>query len=624
MYDLVSWFLVQFSKNHFLLLLLGVSSTFIQAQELIEYQDSVGINHVYYHDGFIGGGVAIFDYDNDGDEDIYLTSGMRPDHFYVNDGTGKFTNQAVEMGFGITSQYNTMGVITGDIDNDGFKDVFVTTKQRIGIGYARNLLFRNLGDGTFEEIWANTTHEGIWSVSATFLDYNLDGFLDIYIGNYVDKANIIYDADGQFQRYAHECFGNQLYKNLGNGQFENVTSFVQLFDRGCTLAVAASDYDLDGDVDIFSANDFGPYIEANRLYNNRIETFRNASTDANAGQPIFGMGIAAGDYDNDLDVDYYITNLGSNLLLNNENGQFLDVAAAANIQDEINLNDPEKLATGWGCGFFDIDNDTDLDLYIANGFVPFNGITLINDADRLYMNDGKGKFEIADFHPTVNNNFVSRGFATGDLDNDGDLDMVVVVQKAPLNSTAPRTKIYFNQTETQRNWLRIQLVGRNSNGIGAKIYVYAGGHIYLREIGGGSSFGSHSSTIAHFGLDDISYVDSVNVLWSGRNDYQTLAGIDVNQTISIEQEEELVTSINPSNFVGKLVLSPNPASKTLLIQHHTLAAKTCKMYNSLGELQLTQALLAEETLIDISSLPTGLYFVQFDDDPIFQKFIKMP
>ena len=615
------------------LLFLLIQLTLGFTQQLLEYQDSAGIDHAFFHEAFLGGGAAFLDYDNDGDEDIYITSGLRPDHFYVNDGAGHFENRAGDAGLAITGQYNTMGVIAGDIDNDGYTDLFVTTKQRTGDAFSRNLLFHNQGDGTFEEIWRRSSLQPGWSMAATFLDYNLDGLLDLYIGNYVEVTDITYGSGNTVESYNHSCFSNQLFKNIGDGTFRQVTEEANLIEMGCTLGVSASDYDDDGDLDVLTANDFGPFIEPNTLFSNQDRIFQDVGEAVNANQAIYGMGIAVGDYDNDLDLDYYVTNLGSNLLLQNDNGIFTDQAVSANAANTRNPLTADALAVGWGCSFLDIDNDTDLDLYIANGFIPGIEPTYIDDNDQVLLNNGDGTFLEDSTQFAIDNPFVSRGAITGDIDNDGDLDVLVVVQRAPFNATFKKTKLFLNQSANTPNWLKIKLVGQqvNKTAIGSKAYLYAQGNTFMREVSGGASHNSHSSTVLHFGLAQLTAIDSLKIIWTGGAHQETLYDITPNQTLVIE-EAPISTSTSTFDLAQpSMKLYPNPSTSELFLEIKGLPVVAeqqvvVEFFSITGRSVYRQIIpsYSERRSINIVAFPVGIYLakITYDGKVAMQKWVK--
>jgi len=311
-----------------------------------------------------------------------------------------------------------MGVITGDIDNDGYRDVFVTTWID-----EHNLLFKNNGDGTFQEISASAgILDTALSTAASFGDFNLDGFLDIYVVNYIDPSKPPTDDSG----FYYTCSPNYLYMNNGNETFTEVASLYGVADTGCGLAIAFTNYDQDSDVDIYIANDFGAWVLHNSLYQNNYPSpdFSNVSVSSSMNDAIYGMGIAIGDYDEDGDLDYYVTNLGRNVLRNNQgNGLFIDLTDSAGVANTY--TDSNLFAVGWGTAFLDYDNDTYLDLFVVNGHIPADSIiaNAPSNPDVFYKNNGDGTFTDLSASLGVDDTSMARGFALGDYDNDGDLDL---------------------------------------------------------------------------------------------------------------------------------------------------------------------------------------------------------
>lgn len=514
----------------------------LQAQLFEEVSQSIGIDHIVETTNNIGGGVAIFDYDMDGDEDVYLTSGFKPDKLYRNNGDGTFTDVTQQAGVSLTGNVYTTVAITGDIDNDGDRDIFVgTTTDILGADF-RNLLLRNNGNGTFTEIGsqAGFDHEIDETVGATFIDYDQDGFLDIYAVNYVKNNGITLDSAGMVNGFSHECFSNHFYHNNGDGTFTERGEELGLDNTGCSLAVTATDYDMDEDLDIYLANDFGEFILPNSMYQNQLgqtDTFIDVATSTGLDIGFYGMGIATGDYDQDGDFDYYVTNLGRNVLLDNDGtGQFSDVTTTAQVENTWVIED-SLLTTSWGTAFFDYDNDTYLDLFVSNGQIPASEFIATGrfDPNKLYHNNRDKTFTDISEIAGINDTNRGRGMAHFDFDNDGDLDFIVPV----LNTSSGEywTKFYENKNENNNNWLKIKLTGTSCNrdAFGTKIKVYTGDKILIREISAGASHASQHSSIVHFGLGaDVSTVEQVVVEWLG-GEAEVLNNVATNQTVELTQ-----------------------------------------------------------------------------------------
>jgi enediyne biosynthesis protein E4 len=310
-----------------------------------------------------------------------------------------------------------------------------------------------------------------------------DGFLDIYVANYVEAyGNIVLNNSGEVEFFQPKGFSNFLYVNNGNGTFSEQASVFQVADAGgCSLAVAFTDYNSDARPDILLANDFGWWAQPNRLFQNSNGLFLDVSQISGANIPVFAMGIAIGDYDEDGDLDYYVTNIRGNVLMkNNGNGMFSDEANLAGVE---NIFTAGEYTIGWGAVFFDYDNDTYLDLAVANGYVSTEPIivTAIQDQDKLYRGSHNGTFTDVSDLVGFNSNELSRGVAVGDYDNDGDLDIVVVVIDS-YESQDAYILVYQNNS-TSKNWLKIKLQGIESNfdGIGARVVVYCGERRFIRD-----------------------------------------------------------------------------------------------------------------------------------------------
>lgn len=541
------------------------------SQTFQEVSLGAGINHYSYHPDLIGGGVAFFDFDNDGWEDIYLTGGYRRDKLYRNLGNGQFAEIGIAAGLTFTESVVTQGVVTGDIDNDGDRDVFLAT----GKNFPNYLL---LNDGRGHLIDSGRNHgivDTSWTTSATMGDFNLDGWLDIYAVNYIEQLGFVF-TNGQITGFSHRGYANYLYLNDGTGAFTEVAGQYLANDIGCGLAAAATDYDMDGDPDIYIANDFGSWVIPNVMLENQYPTnqFANVSASSMLNAAIFGMGIAIGDYDEDGKLDYYTTNIGRNVLFHNEgNGLFSDVTdsmAVANVYVDTSF------ATSWGTAFLDYDNDTYLDLFVSNGRVPTASFitTGLHDPNKLYRNTGSGPFVDVSDQAGIADSTQGRGMAWSDYDNDGDLDLFVGLVDARV-TTPDHALLFRNQLSNGKHWLKVHLTGTVSNrdGFGALVRVFAGGRSWIREIDGGSSHMSQHSSVAHFGLGDITQIDSMLVAWPGGNT-QSFSQFAADQQVAVTEGVDSLTGITtalPLPVANRqeptVSVSPNPFSETLTIRY---------------------------------------------------------
>ena len=471
----------------------------------------------------VGSGVAFFDYDGDGLLDIYCVNSadlpgshsptLPTNRLYRNSGDGTFTDVTDQAGVGDTG-YGA-GCAVADYDNDGDLDLYVTN-------FGGNVLYRNNGDGTFTDV---TDHAGVgesrWSLGSAFADCDNDGFVDLYVTNYIDfdfemhtgctqKGVATYCPPETFQGSP-----DTLYRNNGDGTFTDVTASAGVYNKdGKGMGVVFGDYDNDGDVDCYVGNDAGE----NFLYRNGGDgTFTNvgwmAGVEADENGNVQGtMGVDFGDYDNDGLLDLIAVNYQQqpNALYRNDNGDFFtDVSFAAGMADSLPY-------VGWGADFFDVDNDGDKDLLIANGHLQdtveqYDGTTTYPQHNHLLINDGQGGFANASMRTEsgLQSRKVSRGFATGDYDNDGDLDVLI----SNANDSA---QLLRNDSGNLGNWILIRTIGTRSNrsGIGTRIKIQTGDLNQIDEVRGGSGYLSQNDLRLHFGVGTQKRIERIEARWT--------------------------------------------------------------------------------------------------------------
>ena len=465
-----------------------------------------------------GSGAGFFDYDGDGDLDLYLVNGSTAaaqadgtgpgNAFYRNDGAGTFTDIAETAG--VDHRGWGAGLAVGDIDGDGDADLYLTN-------YGANTLYRNAGAGAFTDMTAASATAGDqYSAGAAFFDYDKDGDLDLYVANYVvfDAAQLAVEPDigdlcmylGGIRVYCGpqgmEGAGDVLYRNGGDGAFANATQAAGIAAANAHygLGVVAADYDGDGHIDLFVANDETPNV----LFRNGGDgTFTDVAETAGVayngdGQAESGMGVDAADYDGDGDVDFYVTNFyrETNTLYRNDGGTFADAT------QEAGLAVPTLNLLGWGTRFFDYDSDGRLDLFVANGHVypqvdEAAAGTGYAQRNQLFANRGGGRF--AEVGPRAGPGLQlvrsSRGLCAGDYDNDGDTDLFVVNLDA-------RPDLLRNDTPHRHHWLAVQVVGpdHNRQGVGATLRLRTPDGAQWRQVNGASGYLGHSDIRAYFGL----------------------------------------------------------------------------------------------------------------------------
>ncbi len=544
-----------------------------KAQGFNEISAQAGVLHRFSDIHPIGGGVVFFDFNNDGYEDVYLIGGSSADRLFKNNGNGTFEDITFSAGISFMGSIRTRGVVAGDLDNDGFRDLFVTTDEKW-----TNVLLQNNGDETFSNISKEAGFSDMsLSTSVALGDYNRDGLLDIYVCNYVDYDDLPMD------NHIVKPLPNMLYRNLGNNRFVNVADDLGVSGGGASLAVTFTDLDGDNKPDIYIGNDYGYWFEENTLYLSAGDEYEDISETANVDRGINAMGIAVGDYDKDGDLDYYTTNINSNLLHNRSNHHlwFREVATNA----RVGLVDK----VSWGTAFFDYDNDGHLDLMVTNG--SLDGEVKLGTS--LFQSAGRRFDDVSALIASSEHN--GRGLSTGDFDNDGDLD-VLINSYAHDNPADGNALLLRNDVAEQHAWLKVKLKGvySNADGIGSVLKLYLGHEVLLRTIDGGSSFLSQNSTVAHFGLGESKRADSLEVHWvCGRK--QTLYNPAVNRLITVVEEAPAITSQSHQICEGDSMLIANEYRHFPGMYYDTLRNRQGQVYGVL-ETKLTVLAIPKDTV----------------------------
>ncbi len=485
-----------------------------------------------------GPGVAFFDYNGDTLPDLYFLNGAwhreisdyrsrtlrgrLTTALYRNTGDGTFTDVTGEAGVG--DKGYGMGAAAADYDGDGDLDLYV-------LNYGPNVLYRNNGDGSFTDVTQEAgLTEPLWSVAAPWLDYDRDGDLDLYVANYLeyDKGAFrdYYAAQAYPGPLAYEGQPDHLYRNNGDGTFTDVTTETGVLAAGGrAMSAVAVDLDLDGDDDVYVANDA---MSSALWLNDGTGRFTDQAGPqglafGEGGQGASSMGPAVGDADRNGLLDVWIPDMGYGTLLSQrEEALYVDVTA------QTNLTLICGQYTGWGSGLVDFDNDGYLDLFVANG----NAHHLYTEEDVLARNDGRGRY--VDVARTggeyFRQKFVGRGAAFADFDNDGDIDVVVA-------NLAERPRLLRNDSENPNHWLKVVplLANGRTTALGARVTVTAGSMRSVHPVHAVSGYLSASDPRAHFGLGSATHADRVEIRWPD-GEVQNLDGVAADQILEVVQD----------------------------------------------------------------------------------------
>ncbi|GMQ81410.1 MAG: hypothetical protein BMS9Abin05_0841 [Rhodothermia bacterium] len=562
-------------------------------------------------------GVSVADYDLDGDLDVYFVSYLEHDpnlsdtwnRLYRNNGDKTFTDVTeaagltarVVEGYDRRGMGNQFGSAWGDYDNDGDPDLLLTN-------VGTEILFQNNGDGTFSDA---TDIAGIGgpggvddifeSSSAVWWDFDDDGDLDLHVAAWIGF--------------------NRMYENNGDGTFLDVSDSSGLKDDARTWTAVPLDVNNDGLMDLYLVNDFSP----NTMYvNNGDRTFSDETANRGLGNPGHGMGVTVEDYNGDGFFDIYVTNIFEEgiewnpLYTNDGTGHFSDESKALEV---------DNADWAWGTEWFDSDNDGDLDLYVANGFILQPAFE-----NRLFLNalsdTGVVSFSSISGDAGTNGTAQARGLAVFDYDDDGDLDLLVANHKAsPLIDVDDPWPYLYENISPELNWIKIDLEGTtsNRNGFGATIRLTTDqGTSYRHNDGVG--FLSQSVRPIHFGVGSAALIDEIQVSWpSGR--VESYSNISINQTIHLLEGQGIPTHTDVPSVLpdsnGPVLLSafPNPVRNRLTIEFESTGSRivSIELFNLLGQIVRSTEVLSSNagvhrTNFDLNGLSPGLYYYRLSDD----------
>ncbi len=587
-------------KNAFgsLLFLLLIADKMTGQVNFADVSSQTGVNQIG-----LNYGVAIGDFNNDGLDDIFATRMLEPGALYQNiggvTGTGGSFDNITEQA-GITTSPTAQFAVWGDVDNDGWLDLFIGARDE------GNALYRNNHDGTFTDIAAIAgISTGSKVKAALFADVDMDGWLDLYIAR-LGMENILYRNNGP---------------NTNGVSFTDITVQSGATDPMISMGAVFFDYDNDGDPDLYLTHDANI---PNILYRNNGNltgmgvTFSDVSSITGTNIAAMGMGVDVGDLNNDGWLDLYITNLGPNaLLLNNGNptgngNYFYNIAEQAGVAD---------FGMGWGCSFFDYDNDGWQDIYLANDsyFSPFPNL--------LYRNNGNpspagNTFTIVSENTPLHSMEGGYGFGCFDANGDGLLDIYLANYGGNVGN-----QLFQNNTQNDNKWLKVKTVGVESNaaGIGARVQLKVGDRLLLDEVSGGSGWASQNSLVLHFGLGQADSIDLLTVRWpSGIID--SFENVAANQLLKVTEGETKIVDPGPSeatyktnqNFNFEVV--PNPFDDSFFInmdaKNELVNFLKIRVLDNVGRLVLSQDYSDSKSGIhlNMAGFPAGLYHVQLLTD----------
>ena len=454
--------------------------------------------------------------------------------------------------------------------------------------------------------------------------------------------NLIRNEAGEITSFEHECNDNTLLINQGDFNFENATDAFNAAGTGCGLAVTVLPIPDQQTHGIYVANDFGEFLQTNNFLVLEDDSFVDQAPAYGVDKAMFGMGVGVGDYDNDLDLDFYLSNLGENILYNNDFPIFTEVQTELGVQNEFTPDG--QLATSWGTFFLDVDNDTDLDLFVANGFVfapNFIGTSFI-DPNQLYLNqDGEFSVTGEDFGITVSGPTINRGAAMGDLDNDGDMDIVVsYINFENSNNQELTYRVYRNDSsEAQNNFINIDLqaVSTAPDAFGSQVIIYAEDKSWLGYKYSSGTHCSQNSAMVHFGLGDFEAVDSIKVIWPNYEE-DVYRDIVINRSILLTEKDSRVqvfgcgdeldpnfdalstVAIRCTNAISTSVLETifediayYREGNDLIILKGEDTFEQFSLYNLSGQLVYKQDLKQSSSptyIINLPAITTGIYVTQ--------------
>ena len=595
--------------------------------QFTDITDRTGIAHVCQSGELLGAGGAFVDINGDDYIDLILAGGTQEDKVYINQQDNTFIEETWRLLYDQSDKGVTSGVSIGDINNDGCKDVFITTTTD---SYSNILLVSNC-DGTFSDLSAASgIDDASSSVHSLLVDVNNDGFLDIYVINYIREDGFVSDSTGAAMGFDHRCDPNILYINDGRGRFDDMTEAYSAAGNGCALAVGA--YKLGQGRDslaIMIANDFGAWLQPNEtLLVGPGNSFTDVAPSYGLDAQMFGMGIAFTDLNDDDRPDLFVSNLGENkFFVSQEGGLYTDLIREYGLGQSANIRNH----TSWGCDFEDFNGDGYDDLMIARGHIP--SAEFLNadmqDTSILYMFDPTTQSFVTSVESKFYDGGRNRGLLTGDIDNDGDLDVCIAsVSINAANEVSPSSlfRIYENNYE-RGSFLNIDVINRlNRVEDFAKLTVYTDRGVFKKTKSIDGSFCSYSDDRVFIGLGDARSIDSLSIIWDDAT-ADNYSNIEINSFIrirqgvaEIENQMDLSVSTEELTVQNDLVVYPNiiqSGSSTIYVTSESGFDKNTlvTLYNMSGQVFIQEVDL-DQSMIQVSAqfLPIGAYIIAVSDE----------
>lgn len=496
----------------------------IYAQLFSEVSDAAGMNHRHQGNSFqvTGGGVMVFDFNNDGWEDVFQCGGLFQSKLWMNN-EGVFKDVTKAYGLDtLLQRFFAQAAVSADFDNDGYTDFVVLNHGKaFGRGDDKSpVLLHNIKGERFELISLDSLLDKGFYTAGSWGDFNNDGYADLYLTNYIFSMGGEFDVSMlDSANYDPVCLPNKLLVNQNGKGFKECAADYGLDDTGCGFATLFTDFDNDGDVDLLLLNDFGEWShKGNRLFLNNYpeDSFTDISDSVGFNHKMYGMGIGPGDINNDGKLDYYLTNIGTNYLLVNTPNGFVDKGKEYNLN--LTYAKDSIRGTSWSGLFFDYEFDGDLDLFVAKGHV-FSLLpkTVVKDPNVIFLNENS-VFTDHSASSGLNDILSHRGAAVLDFDRDGDMDIISSVLKLPLASFAgydQKIKLYRNNTRAG-NSIQIKLIGVegvNRDCFGCQALFTHNGKLTIVEVDGGHGHASQGTRYIYYGLGSEKKVQKLTVFF---------------------------------------------------------------------------------------------------------------